>query len=313
MKIHFPGFKNPLFFRPILRLTAVFFTLLSCFLPFFPEPVRAQEILEIDNFQIDIWPEYDRPDALVIYNISLAEDTILPAQMYLRIPHQTGRPFSLAMRDMGGMLYNLDYNLHLDNDWMEVSFETPSTEIKLEYYDPLIKKDKLNRSYDYTWKGNYFIRTLTIKVQQPAHTTRMTISPDMGSGSLGQDGLTYYTAMLSDVEAEQPVKIHLSYEKTEDTFTTQLISVYPSKVVSRETSGRTNLPPELVWVALGGVAMLACALFFWYSVVKRNPQILREQELRSGYARSSPEAYCQQCGKRVEAEDSFCRSCGAKL
>jgi hypothetical protein len=284
---------------------------------FMTSRTRAQEILEIKQIQVDIWPEYDRPEVLVIYRISLAEGTVLPAGMSLRIPTQAAKPYNLAMRDMGGMLYNLDYTLRLEGEWIWVDFETPSTEIQLEYYDPRIRKDKLQRNFDFTWQESYYITAMTVKVQQPAHSQTMKITPDMGSGNLGQDGLTYFTSMFNEVESDQLVEVEISYEKSEDTLSTQLIPVLPSEPVSRQTTGRTTVPPELMWLLVGGAALAAAAGFFWYSLARRTapaapPPDGAEQEIAPA-VNAAPQAYCHRCGKRVETGDTFCRSCGANL
>ena len=114
-----------------------------------PSIVFGQDTLLINQLQIDIWPEYDRPDVLVIYRIIVSSSNPLPIQMEMRIPLEANKPFNLAGKDINGMLYNLDYTTRMVGEWILVSFTTPSPEIQLEYYDPRLKINGTLRSFEY--------------------------------------------------------------------------------------------------------------------------------------------------------------------
>jgi len=47
--------------------------------------VSGQSTVVFDQVMIEIWPEYDRPDVLVIYRIQLADNVSLPVQVSLLI------------------------------------------------------------------------------------------------------------------------------------------------------------------------------------------------------------------------------------
>ena len=85
-------------------------------------PAKAQSVVEFDLLQVDIWPEYDRPEVLVIYRMSLADTVSLPAQISLHIPAAAGQPYNVANQDVDGMLYNLEYSLTPEGDWVRVTF-----------------------------------------------------------------------------------------------------------------------------------------------------------------------------------------------
>ena len=71
----------------------------------------AQSSIVIDQMMIEIWPEYDREDVLVIYRISLDGSITLPAQISLLIPREAGEPYNIAMQDVDGLLYSLPYTI----------------------------------------------------------------------------------------------------------------------------------------------------------------------------------------------------------
>ena len=50
----------------------------------------------LESMQIEVWPEFDRPAALVILRGALAADVKLPADVTLHIAASTGGPSAMA-------------------------------------------------------------------------------------------------------------------------------------------------------------------------------------------------------------------------
>ena len=48
---------------------------------FFVPGAQAQGTLRLAEFEVDLWPEYDRPDVLVIYKAKLPADVSLPVDV----------------------------------------------------------------------------------------------------------------------------------------------------------------------------------------------------------------------------------------
>ena len=61
------------------------------------------------SLNIEIWPEYDRPAALVILRAALAESVKLPATVTLKLPAASGGPSAVAHSTTAdGNLLSLD-------------------------------------------------------------------------------------------------------------------------------------------------------------------------------------------------------------
>ena len=101
-----------------------------------PVGVLAQDTGEIERMHIDIWPEYDRPEVLVIYRITLSSVMTLPAEISIRIPKTVGKPYNVAMKDIDGLLYPINYQTDNDDQWLRITFFTPSPDLQIEFYDP---------------------------------------------------------------------------------------------------------------------------------------------------------------------------------
>ena len=104
----------------------------------FIRPVQAQSSISMDQLFLKIWPEYDQPGVLVIMDFFIASEVSLPAQVTMKIPAAAGEPHSVAVRELDGQLYILDYDIEAEGDWLNITFTTPYPEIWLEYYDPSI-------------------------------------------------------------------------------------------------------------------------------------------------------------------------------
>jgi hypothetical protein len=283
------------------------------------KPVHSQSGIQVDRMQINIWPEYDRRSILVIYRLSLAQQTSLPAELTISIPSSAQVPFNVAFEDVDGLLYNLDYTLTQNGRWVDVTFTTPSPGVQLEFYDPEYQRDGDQRQYEYTWPGNVSVRALSVMVQQPVNAVSMTIRPDIGRGRTGPDGLIIYTAMIGEVEAGRTFSYKIAYEKPDDELVTPPMTVQPVEPINAQTAGRTTMMEVIPWV-LGslGVLLIAVGAFWYWRAGREIPEPPRKRHV-SGRTKEEPlpvseeQVYCHQCGKRAGPNDAYCRTCGTQL
>lgn len=284
--------------------------------------VRAQSTPIINLLRIEIWPEFDRPDVLIIYHLTLTEETTLPARLTLRIPMEAGKPFNVAMQDVDGLLYTLEYSTSTDGDWIRITFITPSPDVQLEYYDPDLKIIEKQRIYDYVWPGDYPVNSLSVRIQQPISATNMMITPDMGGGAPSKDGLTYYNALLGAKKSDEPLSISFTYQKPDNILSSSLEPVQSVEAVGPLVIESRPFANFLPWVFAGMGVLLIAGGATWYwrtgrASKKQSPKLHPSKNSQPGeeaHPSSNPqEVYCFQCGKRATPGDLFCRSCGARL
>lgn len=282
-------------------------------------PVKAQTGLAIDKMIVKIWPEYDKPSVLVIMDLFLAADVGLPAKMTVRIPVQAGQPNSIAVRELDGQLYVLEYDSMINGDWNELTFTTPYPEVWLEYYDPQISINEDLRSYDYKWSGDHVVNEFNIEVQQPLTASIMTFEQNVGAGQLGSDGLTYFPVSMGFVSAGTSFTLHMDYVKTDDTLSfSNTLPVQPSEPLNDQNDGRNSFQKILPFLVggLGLVLILMGGFWYWRSIknqaaavpVRRSHASIRKPETQQ-----KDSIYCHQCGKRASGGDQFCRACGTRL
>ncbi|OJX38090.1 MAG: hypothetical protein BGO78_08650 [Chloroflexi bacterium 44-23] len=299
--------------------------LLTCLLlfSFAVSPVNAQTDQTdqtIDQLIVKIWPEYDEPSVLVIQDIFLSPQVKLPASISIRIPAAAGAPHSVAVRELDGQLYVLDYDSKVSGDWNTLTFTTPYTEIWVEYYDPSIVKNGDERSFAFRWAGDLTVNNFNLEVQKPRTAESMSFKEKMGPGALAGDGLTYFTSSLGLVPAGTPFTLNINYIKKDDVLTNSTSqAVQPSQPLTDQTPGRLPFS-ELLPYLLGGLGLLLLiGGGFFYLQSRKNPIGLRvnqKQSARKRHATVSFEGeviYCHKCGKRADKGDVFCRVCGTRL
>jgi hypothetical protein len=287
-----------------------------------PIGVRAQNPITMNSLQIGIWPEYDRPSVLVIYQMTLSVTTSYPATLSIHIPSEAGEPNAMAARQVDGSLFNIDYTRQVIGEWAIISFTTTTPELQLEYYDPGLTKNGTARHFTYTWSGDYTVSQLTVQVQQPFDATQIRISPSLGSGVVGSDSLTYYTQDIGKVTAGQNFQISIDYQKASDVLSAENLPIEPSAPIPQGTATDINLKTWLPWLLgiLGAGLIVGGIVWFWQSGRQRPaPQITRRRLIPASHETETlsesaeDTVYCSQCGKRALPGDQFCRSCGSSI
>ena len=279
--------------------------------------VNAQTDVTIDQMQVKIWPEYDQPSILVISNIFLSGDVKLPARINFSIPVSAGPPHSVAVRELDGQLYLLDYDMTQVGEWNQLTFTSPYPEVWIEYYDPSMTINENVRSFEYQWVGDYLIKNLQIEVQQPLTASNMVFKEGMGQARIGNDGLTYYSSEVGELKANTKVSLNLQYNKSDSTLSSSMaVPVQPVTPLNTEVSSSPSFIQILPFIIAGiGLVMLIFGVF-WY-MRKQKEDLSKPRQRHTSIKRSSHNdgdaIFCHRCGRRADSGDVFCRSCGTKL
>ncbi len=294
---------------------------------FFTLPATAQEENHLARVFAQFWPEYDKPEMLVMYDITLPANTRLPATVTIKIPAAAGEPSAVASRQPDNSLVNLNYDpLVKKGDWLEVTFDATTLESRVEFYDPGLEMEGSQRTYNYIWPGDHLVDSFQVEVQQPLGASNVLLNPSMGEGVKGNDGMMYYLLDAGVLSLGEPFQFTMKYDKESDSFSSTLLKVEPSQPINSATTFNT-LSPVLPWLMFGLGLLLIAGGGIWYWRSGRTAMTKRktspESHRRRKAASQQTEAvktpfddggvYCQQCGKRASSGDRFCRICGTQL
>jgi hypothetical protein len=276
-----------------------------------PLSANAQSGLSLDTLTVQLWPEFDQPSMLVIYDFTLPQGTTLPVNVTLRIPTEANL-IAVAYANNGSLLNVPFQEPQVENSWQVVTITVDTAAAyHIEYYAPLTRQDT-QRGYTYLWPGDYAVKAFNVSVKMPVDTTEFTTDPQMKDATPANSDQFYLEWGTSDLEAGKQLPIKLSYTKTSDRLSAS-DQPLQTGVVDENTEGRISLSNYLPYILAGmGILLIVTGgLYFWQTSKgkpgRRLRHRIRDEEPIGG------EVYCHQCGKRAQPADRFCRTCGTRL
>lgn len=291
-----------------MRQITLFILALLLIIPF---SVSAQQAVTLEVLQIEFWPEYDEPEMLVIYHIELSSDTELPVTLSFRIPTAAGDPYVLFVEGAGEQ----EYERQVEGEWAAITFTAEGRNIQLEYYDPGLIKDGEQRSYTYTWPGDYAVNSFQAIAQVPFDASGFITSPILGEGVSGVNGLAYRQGVIGSFQTGEQPSLTIGYQKASDILSINNPAIGNSvDEAPPSTSGSGDGPDWLVISLIGaGVAILGFGIYSFTqsNTSRRKPTRSRRRKRPSGTAKAN--VFCHQCGTQAHKGDKFCRECGQKL
>jgi len=285
---------------------------------FSPVTVRAQGEIRLESVSVQLWPEFDKPSMLVIYELTLAANTILPLDLNVHIP-PGGKVLVVAVGTAQTAVTDqgIEYELNNGEQWTTITIKNVSGRaIRVEYYDNLEKQGN-NRRFLYNWAGDFKVDNFTIHVQLPVDASNLQTSPTLPDSYTGDNGLTYYTSGFGALNAGETFTLSVDYTKTSDTLSASRVN--PQSANPASAIGRVALENYLPWgLGILGVGLIVFGLWVGVSYIRSN-----RGQIGAGRARHAPRGgeeaelstgvYCHQCGRRAQPGDLFCRACGTRL
>lgn len=291
-----------------------FLILVMTVLLVFPSVALAQGEVVVESVSVGLWPEFDKPDMLVLNYITLSADTQFPARVDVRLPSDSvlhtvavGETFDVVS-DQG-----IDFITKKDGDWLVVSVQAKAPAIQIEYYDSSLRKNGSERTYSYRWLSDYNVTNFSVIFQQPFDAEQFASSLSFTEDNRPHnDNLRYYLAGVGAVPAGKLISFDLSYEKPTDILSVSRLELQPVEV-DENTAGRVSLNNYLPYI-IGtlGVIMIVGG-FMYYRQSGRSVSLKKSRRKRADREESESGVYCAQCGTRARGGDRFCRTCGSRL
>jgi hypothetical protein len=278
-----------------------------------PVSVQAQGKLHFSSMSVDIWPEYDRPAVLMIYRLTLAPETNLPAILSLRIP--LGAEINaVAVADATGNLINVPYDKTTQGQWVALNITLTSLQVQVEYYTALVKNGT-TRHIVFDWAGDYPVERMEVNFLRPAGAESPTFSLRPDDTSLGQDGLTNYRIKAVNLMTDKPFVVSIDYERKTDALSISSLPIQAASTPGPDTPGHVSMTGILPWVLVGIGLLLIIAGIVGFVSWQRGGQVSAAIKHRTPRLKESEKDYifCHQCGRRAQPGDVFCRTCGTRL
>lgn len=296
---------------------------------------QSQGAPTLSNLELALWPEYDRPAVLVIYQGDLT-GTALPIPVEIRIPARVGLPTALAYLDEMGQRYNQAYTTRQEGDWTVVSFSLETTRFQLEYYDTLPVDSTGKRSYTFDYVADYPIAAFTFKVQVPPTAQGFVLDPAASSAAPEMGGLVYHSVRIDAVAQGDSKSWTVSYHKDNNSLTNPPVEPTVAPAIVTPAGGATgDSTALLVVVGLASLAAVGVGAFWLGRSTQVRPApvpVTRQSGKRhatgsrkspgpASTPRSRPPVqaadpgvlYCYRCGTQMRSDAQFCHKCGAPV
>lgn len=284
--------------------------MLALCLAFVAWPAQAQPSPVFSELEISVWPEYDRPEVLVIYRGQFAADTPLPVAVEIRIPARVGQPYAVARVTDEGRRLNQEYTTHIEGDRLVVSFELPTLGFQLEYYDLLPTDENGRRSYAFTYVADYPVETLDLDFQMPAMAEGFFLTPAAPLAVQEADGLFYHLVRAGPMAQGEAKGWTFTYRKADSSLSVEWLAPTPTPNAMVTAKGPVHPATWLLLIAF--VALVVGMAAF------RLGRRTRPASRPSGQAQRSPAVadeafFCHRCGVQLRPNSEFCHRCGTAV
>ncbi|MEW5959859.1 MAG: zinc ribbon domain-containing protein [Chloroflexota bacterium] len=305
------------------------------------EQVQAQSAaVRLQRVLIEIWPEFDRADTLVIYRVELAPDTPLPTELAFRLPGYIGAMHAVAAEQNGSLVDVNPGSIQLAQagDNKQLTFPTTSLKVQFEYYDPVIlTRQGQARQLKLELAAPYDVKTAVLQVQEPVQTIDFSMTPAPDNTFTSLDGLTYNNKELTNVTAGDSLALTATYQRQTDELSVNVMDSNaaglsdnisnPAPDSASNSISLTNLPIGYILIGAGIILLLGTGGYWWWTNARAkmmgdSPQVRRRPGRRHKPARPTSTAvtgpppatsgYCYHCGAALRAGARFCHVCGAE-
>lgn len=270
---------------------------------------------------IQIMPEFDSQDVLVISDYQLPADVKVPFDFQFRVP-KGARMTGYALIDANG---GFDYNRPAPKltpgtgDWDVVEAVVPRNQaVHIEYYYNPGLVTTAKRDFSIVFEVPAVVDQLTFSVQQPTRATGFKVTPPLSSQGQDGFGLTASSTTVSDVQPGELLKAQVAYEKPDANPSQPASSAPGTPGPSAQTEASSNYLLWLVVAMIVGVGGFAA-----YRMLTRRPapagaggrtvvqpRTTREPGRTPRRTPAGGQRFCTGCGDPFNEDDRFCSQCG---
>ena len=285
---------------------------------FSPIHTLAQSEVKFDSAVIQLWPEFDKPQMLVINEFILSSSVSLPRDIDFKIPlGVTIHVVAVGSTQDTVTDQGITYDTKEENGWLIITVKNiNAAAIRIEYYDQLNISGS-NRHYVYQWPGDYPTNSLSVIFQQPVDSSNLVIVPTPTGSTTDSNSLVYYEVDFQSVSAGQTEAVTAEYQKSSDRLSASESQVQPANSLTNNIQGQVALPANLPVILVGGagliliIAGLVIGLNYFRGGKKKSQPRMKHKSSQNDEKEET--TYCHVCGHRVQPGDQFCRACGTRL
>ncbi|MBI4788674.1 MAG: zinc ribbon domain-containing protein [Chloroflexi bacterium] len=279
-------------------------------------PARAQDPNRATQLRVSVWPEYDQPSVLVMYDGTLADTANLPREISVVIPSSAALLVT-TYENADGTLAAEQPSKSADagGGYTRVSFTVKSVKYHVEYYDSILRGSP-DKTMEFAFKAPAPIDQLTFDIQQPLKASNFAVTPQ-SQGPRNDGTFNYFTLQFPNVTAAQVLTAQVKYTKTDpnpSVLPTTAPASVPATLPQPASSSVWNNIFIIAGLVLVGLSGVLGFVIFQQRARHSAPATIGGTSRSRRKARRNPTGgvFCTQCGRELGPEDNFCPKCGAK-
>ncbi|MFQ5703439.1 MAG: hypothetical protein ACE5HT_05380 [Gemmatimonadales bacterium] len=259
----------------------------------------------VRSMEIDIWPEYDDPRVLVIYQGVLDSDVETPTDFVFLIPKGAQIHMAGALGEEGQHMHATFETRAVGDTITEVRYPLATKRFYMEfYYDPF---DGSSKEFRYPLVSPFRISQLVVRVQEPLRASQFRTIPAPVNVVTDASGFSYNRLVFDSLPANVERSVEVAYIKPDRT---------PSVTVAGSAPvGGTAMRNILVVGVLALAGVVGYGLFVNAKSHQRQApeggQPVRQRSVSPVAKSKRKYKYCQECGGRMGRADNFCPVCGS--
>ncbi len=223
---------------------------------------RAEDDLSIGRMRVMIWPEYDDPSVLVVYDGRFADDSKFPTTTDFLIP-KGAIINDICSLSPGGQHFCQLYDVSEGDKFDTAHLSLPFSNFYLSFHLAPIDLDTAERRIEYAIRANHPIDRMEVDIQQPLRSTNFVISPVGGEPHKKKD-FNHFTYVLEDIAKDENRVFNIGYVKDteEPSVDVKFASMTGRRVWGSPYKTQRNVR-AIIYIVFGtGLAMVLAALLW---------------------------------------------------
>jgi hypothetical protein len=222
--------------------------------------------MEIGRMRVAIWPEYDDPGVLVIYDGRFVDDGNFPAETSFFLPKGAIISDACSLSPRGQHFCQLFKQENI-GDMEEIRLKLPYPNFYLSFHIDPFEGGGSARNLAYTITTNHRIRKLEVDIQEPLRAEGFTLSPEPGKVEEIK-GFKHYRYYMDNPKKGADIPFEINYKKDDkrpsvDIKYSPMSMPMEGDVMSRSPhEERGNFVKLLYVLAAGGLSLFLVLLWF---------------------------------------------------
>lgn len=295
---------------------------------FLATPLTGQaqgEVAAIEQLEVQLWPDFDRPSVLATLMGFLPSGTPGPVTITLPVPDNASIHVVSPLREDGRPGPEMSYD---DSVPGQLTFTAEMPGFYVEYYYPYVV-DGDRRDITFTWQSEMAVDQMLAVVQQPIMSSDLTTNPGAVDVTTGSDGLQYHRVPIQQVPAGTVYTLEGNYTLARPQLSQDVLAGAQESLPGGIESGgseESSLNWPLILAIAAGVIAVAVAAWLLLGNRRGRQRVTRPRPSRRSTTQSRPRArsaappsvqskgrFCHECGQPLEPDDHFCRNCGSAV